>query len=44
MVLSMWHNVRNQKDVMKQYAALFEFNKIATENPKLLEEANKPEI
>ena len=39
----MWHKIKKEKNVMKQYAAIIELDKIHKANSKLLEEAKKPE-
>ena len=35
----MWHKIKKEKNVMKQYAAILELDKIHKANSKLLEEA-----
>ena len=39
MILSMWHKISKERNVMKKYAAILELDKIHTANQKMLEEA-----
>lgn len=44
MMISMWHKLKNEKNIIKRYAAILELDKIHTANKKLLEDAKAPDV